>query len=482
MKKFILIAFLFIGQYLLAQAELHIIRAELPNDTLLPRSINFHPSIQPQIKPEQKRQSDSLVVDSIQRNKVSLSVIPLIDGGYRTYKNEYRAMAGIGLSSNIGNKWYGRFSYLQGFENASDRFQLQTVSTLQKDIDLYEKLDLRGRLSYTPNRFINLQAGYDENFIGEGARSLFLSDYGKPYGFGQMRMNFWRIEYLVLYQFMNERLNNKKINKFATTHYLNFSATDWLQFGLFETVVFAPKDIFLNRGFEPEYLNPMIFFRPQEYALGSSDNVLVGLDMAANYKNWTFYSQLLLDEFSLTEIRAKSKWWANKFGIQTGIKGRMNVYNRPLFVRSELNIVRPYTYSHLSLAQSYTNRDGVLAHPLGANFMELLVEAKYQFKKWTAEVLVNYSLKGYDDSFNQGGNIYIPYINRPDDYGHTIGQGNHNNQFILGTKVSYSVLKGGNMQAFVDYQFRANTYLAFLPTHQVIVGIRSNIWNDYRNY
>jgi hypothetical protein len=455
----------------MSQVELNIIHAEQPNDTLRNRSINFHPSIQPQIKQQTTRHSAPLtsdtILDTVKRKNLTISAIPLIDGAYRTYKNQYRAMAGLGLDAKYKENWYGRFSYLQGFENATDRFQLKSVSTLQKNIDLFEKLDLRGRVSYTPNRFINLQTGYDENFIGEGSRSLFLSDYGKPYGFGQIRMNFWRLEYVVLYQFMNEKQNNEKLNKYATTHYLNFSVADWLQIGLFESVVFSPKDTLLNRGFEPEYLNPMIFFRPQEYALGSSDNVLVGVDLAANYKNWTFYSQVLLDEFSLKEIRAKTKWWANKFGIQAGVKGRINIQKRPLFVRTELNLVRPYTYSHLSLAQSYTNRGSVLAHPMGANFIELLV---------------NYSLKGYDNNFNQGGNIFIPYINRASDYGNTIGQGKHDNQFLISTKLSYRILRNGNTQGFAEYQYRSNTYLKIFPVNQMIIGIRSNIWNDYRNY
>jgi hypothetical protein len=134
------------------------------------------------------------------------------------------------------------------------------------------------------------------------------------------------------------------------------------------------------------------------------------------------------------------------------------------------------------LAQSYTNRGSVLAHPMGANFIELLVEAKYQLKKWTAEFLVNYSLKGYDNNFNQGGNIFIPYINRASDYGNTIGQGKHDNQFLISTKLSYRILRNGNTQGFAEYQYRSNTYLKIFPVNQMIIGIRSNIWNDYRNY
>ncbi|MCT4562003.1 MAG: hypothetical protein N4A41_11575 [Crocinitomicaceae bacterium] len=458
------------------QAKLRFLVEELPKDTQN-RDLHTHLSIQPRI------QSVSISLDTNKRGKAKshLSFFPLADLGYRSYQNQYRTMLGVGTEYNKGNDWYGRFSYLQGIENGGDIFRLATPFEPGQNGEMVQKLDLRGRVSYTPNRFVNLQAGYDENFIGEGQRSLLLSDYGKPLGFGQVRLNFWRAEYLVLYQFMRERIGSERVNKFGTTHYLNVSATKWLQFGLFETVFFGPTDTLLNRGFEPEYLNPMIFFRPQEYALGSSDNVLIGFDMAIDVKKFTFYSQLLLDEFSLTEIRAKTKWWANKYAVQTGIKTHQKIGNDPIFLRAEFNTSRPYTYSHLSLKQSYTNNGSVLAHPLGANFYELLLDAKIQHKKWMAELFISYSLKGYDSTFNMGGNIFIPYINRPDEYGHTIGQGVHNNAFISLIRVNYRLLKSGALNAFVEYQNRYNTTL-IQPNNQLIIGIRSRLWNDYRNY
>ncbi|MGJ8661721.1 MAG: hypothetical protein ACSHXL_06765, partial [Bacteroidota bacterium] len=418
-------------------------------------------------------------------SKRQISVIPIVDLGLRAEQNvEYRAMAGIQMEGNFGRKLYSRFSYLHGVEDGTGFFREKTSIDKTIKNSLNQKIDLRGRISYSPNQFINLQGGYDNQFIGEGSRSLFLSDYGKPSGFGMARLNFWRIEYMMLYQFLSEKNSQQqRISKFGTSHYLSINAARWLQFGLFESVIFSPKDTLLNRGFEPEYLNPMILFRPQEYQLGSSDNSLIGVDMKIKIRRMTFYGQLMLDEFNFADIKGRTKWWANKFAVQMGLKTVYTIKNNMFFVRGEMNIVRPYTYSHLSLAQSYTNQGYSLAHPYGANFAEILGEVKWKNKKWAGELFVSYSLKGFDyDSLNYGGNILIPYINRPlDDFGHTIGQGKGNNAVRTMIRVSYDLIPNIHLQAFVEGHFRYNTYL-IEPKAQFIVGIRSRLWNDYRNY
>ena len=66
-------------------------------------------------------------------------------------------------------------------------------------------------------------------------------------------------------------------------------------------------------------------------------------------KKWTIYTQFLLDEFLLDEIRAGNGWWANKYSWQLGVK----VNNPKSFYRLEFNLARPFTYSHGSEKQNY---------------------------------------------------------------------------------------------------------------------------------
>lgn len=449
---------------------------ELPNDTVLQLSLETHTSVLPQIRMVDQSNPKKDTMPSY------LEVTALADlGGRHTTEFEYRTGVGLGINSSIKNKWFIDLKGIQGIGYADSIAEPKSYGFSQKT-DHFWYNDIRSRLSYTPNEVFNFQLGLDHNFIGEGNRSLFLSDYGKPYPFGQIRARFWRVEYTVIYQLFREEFNSEWKRKHGATHYVSLNATKWLNFGIFESVTFQPKDTLLNRGYDVEYLNPVIFYRPQEYALGSSDNVLLGASFSAKWRTFTFYGQFILDEFSLTEVKLKSGWWANKYGGQLGVKGKFSKDKKHFFFRTEFNVVRPYTYAHLNSGQNFGNQGSPLAHPYGANFIEILGELKIQQSKWTAKLFMSYFLQGLDkDGYSYGANVYQPYTNRPYEYHHEVGQGKGNNGFRFIVNVSYNVLKQGNLQAFIEYQYRFDSAFE-RSVHIPMIGLRSQLWNDYRNY
>ena len=91
-------------------------------------------------------------------------------------------------------------------------------------------------------------------------------------------------------------------SKFGTFHYLSFNATKWLNIGVFESVIWQGNDPNRQRAYDINYLNPLIFFRPVEYSLGSADNSMLGFSFKIRLnENNQLYGQLLLDEFYLKE-------------------------------------------------------------------------------------------------------------------------------------------------------------------------------------
>lgn len=473
MKIWISILFLFIVGKAVSQGEVGYLFEDMPEDTLPKATINLHTSLKPYI-----RQTNSNT-----EGKSYIKVAGLGDLHYFQNKTSgYKTGLGVEVTANIKDKFYVR---LAGIEGVNQTGAFYTPRVYQKDsinqFLLYT--DVRGRLSYTPNHIFNFQIGLDKNFLGEGCRSLLLSDYSAPYPFGMIRMRFWRIEYSLLYQFLREWDNNRWEGKFAASHHLSFNAAKWLNMGVFETVIFQPKDTLLNRGFDVEYLNPLVFYRPQEYSLGSSDNVLIGVELNAKWKEHQFYSQFILDEFYLAEIKAKSGWWASKYGGQVGFKGRFHKKsNHHFFYRLEYNFVRPYTYAHLSEELNYGTQGFSLAHPYGSNFMEILGEGKWQHNKMYVKIFANYFMRSLDkNGFNYGNDPYLPYINRPYEYGHYIGQGKQYNGVKAIVTFGYKVLKHGNLQAFIENHIN-HTTLDNATRYTVVVGLRSMLWNDYRNY
>lgn len=450
---------------------------ELPADSIQPLSVENHTGLKPQIR--------SKTVASWKKDKVEKAnyffIAPALDlNGAYSSKFNFRSGAGLNMHAQTG-KWFFKVGAVGGIGSVDSFFNTRSFY-LERKGELYNYVDVRGRVSYTPNEVFNFQVGLDNHFIGEGSRSLFLGDYGTPHPFGQIRTKFWRVEYTVLYQFMREQVGGQWKSKYATTHHISLNATKWLNFGIFESVLFQPKDTLLNRGFEAEYLNPVIFFRPQEYSLGSSDNVLIGFSMDAKFKGQTFYSQFILDEFNLKEIRNKSAWWANKFGLQVGLKGRFKPAFGALFYRVEYNMLRPYTYAHINEMQAYGHQGNVLAHPLGANFHEILAELKWQRKDWLVKFFTSYRLQGADkDGFSYGANIYQPYTLRPEDYGFKIGRGAGQNMSRTILTIDYDVWKPASLHIFLENHLVIKNYgkeFSYYP----MLGIRSQLWNDYRNY
>lgn len=472
MRRFFIISSLFIFiQYGWSQPIVGNLLEEMPLDSVQNNGLRSHSSVKPAIRVATIKAENYVRINAL----TDLNYAQKVSG-------EYKAGGGIELRSVINDKWFARIAAVQGVSNFSGNMfpkAFLTVQDTSKSSYLYT--DIRSRLSYTPNHIFNFQAGLDHNFIGEGSRSMFLSDYGKPYPFASIRTNFWRIEYTILYQFMHEKNGNKAEGKFMSSHHISFNASKSINFGLFETVIFQPKDTLLQRGFDAEYLNPLIFYRPQEYSLGSSDNVLLGVDATARWKGHVLYGQFIIDEFDLPQLRAKTGYWANKFGGQLGIKGRFGA-NKNWFYRLEYNFARPYTYSHVSEELAYGTQGTSLAHPYGANFMEILGELKYQRKKITVKLFSNYFMTGDNkDGYFYGANIYESYVNRPSDYGHFIGRGTQQNKSLVVLSGNYQLLNHGNMNVFTEFHL-LNTAQTSNTTFMLVVGLRSVLWNDYRNY
>jgi hypothetical protein len=95
------------------------------------------------------------------------------------------------------------------------------------------------------------------------------------------------------------------------------------------------------------------------------------------------FTDNLLDEFILSKVRNSPTNWVNKFGIQLGGKYIDAFGIKNLDLQLEMNRVRPFTYAHYDTINNYTHYNQPLAHPLGANFQELIGIARYQpFPKW----------------------------------------------------------------------------------------------------
>ncbi len=345
----------------------------------------------------------------------------------------------------------------------------------------YVYTDWRGSVAYQASSFIHIQAGKDFNFWGDGYRSLILSDNAVSHPFLRIALTAGKLQYMVLYQFLkdidtaSETIPNEK--KYSTSHFLSWNIFKRFNIYLFESVIW--RDKFPNgghRGYDFNYINPIVFFRPIEHSLGSPDNYLMGGGFRARlFNNTHFYGQLILDEFKLKEVQSGVGWWANKYGYQLGLK----IYNlfavRNLYLMGEYNMVRPFTYSHGNSMENYGHMYQPLAHPMGSNFKELITLLNYRKGRWQFQLKSIYTKVGLDkDSTNYGQNIYRSYKDNRNDYGNTVLQGELTNLIQAEIKASY--ILNPLWHARLESGFRVCNYsnsTENVKQSQVFIGLRT---------
>jgi hypothetical protein len=269
-----------------------------------------------------------------------------------------------------------------------------------------------------------------------------LSDFSAGATFLRFNSRFGKVNYQNLYlelvpQGKRGGLDALVPHKYATMHYLSANVARWLNLGVFESVIFSRRD-----RYEFSYMIPVIFYRAIERGLGSPDNVNLGLTFkAVPVKNLQFYGQVMLDEFKAKELFSSSGWWGNKFGIQLGGKYFDAFTVRNLDLQGEVNVVRPYTYTHKDSTSNYTHYNQPLAHPAGAGFVEAVGLIRYQpVRNLYISAKGMYRLQGMDgDSANYGNNIFTSYNTRASEYGVQVINGIHTSVLLANLNISYEL-------------------------------------------
>ena len=311
------------------------------------------------------------------------------------------------------------------------------------------------------NNYIKFQFGHDKHKIGNGYRSLILNDFAPQYLFFKINTDIKRFHYQNLFTQFNDNgliLGNTLFGKkYGAFHRLSFDVRKNISIGLNEMVIFDRIDSTQKNQFDLNYLNPVIFYRAVESNLGSRDNSLMALDFEWKIKHqYIIYGQFLLDEFNLRFIKEQPNWWANKYGYQIGARSfnLLNIKNLDLLI--EYNRMRPYTYSHYRTTQSYSHFNQALAHPLGANFSETILETRYQVsERWNIQATFINAITGRDSFLNgrnYGGNILIDYRNRATEFDSKMFMGQKTKMKIMELNISYKLKHNLLIDARINYR------------------------------
>lgn len=342
--------------------------------------------------------------------------------------------------------------------------------------------------------------GYGKNFIGDGYRSLILSDNAFAYPYVKLTGNVWNIQYSCFYTQMTDK--NRLLNddtyarKYAVIHYIDWAVTKRLNLGLFDAMVCRGQDENgIKRGLDFHYINPIIFLRTTDYYVGNSpDNALLGA--SASYilgKHTTLYAQFVMDEMTVKEFIAFDGYWANKQSYQFGVKSYNCFGVKNLFLQGEFNLVRPYMYSHHSGESNYAHYNQPLAHPWGGNFYELIARAQYNYKRFYFQYKMNYGQWG-DDIITEDGellnfghdvyNNYSDFYHIDGTHGHFLLTGEKNTLMMNNFVVSWLVNPSYNLNVFADITHRSQSIEGGSQYNNFIInfGIRTTLDRKYYDF
>lgn len=363
--------------------------------------------------------------------------------------------------------------------------------------DSYDYPLATGHVSYTPSKYFNLQLGHGKIFIGDGYRSLFSSDNASPYPFFKINTTFWKLKYTNTWTSLRDvrdevTENGSYRTKYMANHYLSYNITKRLNLGFFESVLWQNDN---DRGFDFNYLNPVIFYHSIEFSTGSrGGNALIGL--SAKYKvndRVNVYGQFIIDEFSSKDVFSGNGSYKNKTGYQIGLKYYDAFGLKNLYLQTEYNRVRPYTYSHNKIVLNYGHNNQALAHTLGANFSEFIALARYHQGRFYGDAKIIVAKRGFDfntpeDSSFYGGDIYRSEYDRVSDLGNKVGQGNTTNFLHTELQAGYLINPATSLKVYGSVIFRnfdptLDTETVYKTnTTWVNFGVRTDLFNWYYDF
>lgn len=393
---------------------------------------------------------------------------------------------GYEVSGNIKDKFYfetsfyenqGRFGgYIDSFIRRSKVIPGQNGYKNVGDGKGFDFSYSSSKLVYTPNRHLLFDLGYGKNFIGDGYRSVLLSDFSYNYPYFRTALTFGKFQYNVMWSHYiserNQQYNNKEgyFRKWAQTFLVDYKVTKRLTASLFETVIWPDQDSNRQKDMSPWIASPVIFLHGSTSPSGVQNNVITGLNLKYRlFQKTHLYGQLAIDQVG------SGKSWESRYAAQLGVRSGDVFGVKNLEGLIEFNTARPYTYAHFSLNTNYAHNNQPLAHALGANFRELLFQGQYRYKNWWFRLQMFTATYGGDSTatVNYGRNIFKLLNTNSVTDNATTGQGLSTDILYADARVAYILNPATNMRIEAGFTFRNEKNSAVSFQDRILyIGIR----------
>ena len=423
------------------------------------------------IKKEYKRDRSWLIRKMFYENFIVvdtgnfyMTIDPLFNGEFgkdnddQTGRNLYKNTRGAIIRANVGTKFSFETSvyenqmvlptYLDNYINATDVVPGQGRVKRFKQTG-FDFAASTATITYAPYQFLNLQMGTGKNFVGDGYRSLLLSDYSFNYPFFKIITTFGKRK-----QFQYTKLNASLssitrrdlsatpealfVRKSMSTHYFSWLATKWLNVGFFESTLWQTEDSTGTKPFQFQQLNPVFGVNTLTTIKDDANHSNIGLNLKFKFPfDLVVYNQFVMD----------GNQYEKTTGFQVG--ARYSGING-LTLQAEFNQMdNPYNTTFEPELEQFTNYNEPLTHPMGDNFNEIVGLINYKYKRAFAQLKV---IKA---------------------------KVNNNDLTIIQPHIGYVVNPKNNMTLITGLTKRNDD---FSKTNYIYFGFRTNLRNLYDDF
>lgn len=320
----------------------------------------------------------------------------------------------------------------------------------------YDFASSSANISYSPAKFINFQLGSGKHFIGDGYRSLLLSDFSFNYPYLKITTTFGKhnqFQYTKLHASLSSITRRAEgstaetlfVRKSMSTHYFSWLTTKWLNIGLFESTLWQTEDSNGTKPYQFQQLNPIIGVNTFTTIIDDANHSNIGINTKIKLPfKLVLYNQFVYD----------GNQYEKTSGYQVGMK-YFGIKN--LTLQAEYNrMINPYTTTFEPELGQFTNYNESLTHPFGDNFKEAIGILNYKLKRAFFE---------YKMIFAGKSNYEITSLS------------------IIQTHLGYLINPKNNMSIVLGVKIRKDESVVIPEkTNYIYVGFSTNLRNLYDDF
>ena len=335
-------------------------------------------------------------------------------------------------------------------------------------IDAFDYASSSGFFVYKPTSFLRIFAGNNQQFIGDGHRSLLLSDnsFHAPY---------FRIDWTISLKFLFSYMRAKHLNllrkpvsssvesyyepKGFSINYFTFLPNKKISLSLFEGSSWNRGDSIISKKVHPLFYNPIPFISFITLQGKEEVSTVFGVNLSWQIaKKHRIYGQFGLTGFEI-----------EKNAVQIGYRGYDYFNLKDFMLQVEYNHVEKGMYEFSNRRLDYSHFNLPLAHIKGNGFDEILVRCSYEKKRvYATTQLSYYTLKSYNER-----NLLSVYESNPQREGRVM---------FSSIEAGYRFNRKINLKLFLKWIYRTEKGETILPTNSISIGLKTGIFNSYKGF